>query len=75
MGRACNMHRRKKKYVQSFGYKTLRKGSLLRLSCRWDNIKIVLKEIGWEDVDQIYLAQNRDQWWSVMYIAFKLMIP
>jgi hypothetical protein len=30
---------------------------------RWeDNIKIDLREIGWEDVDWIHLAQNRDQW-------------
>jgi hypothetical protein len=25
------------------------------------NFKMVLKEIGWESVDLIYLAQNRDQ--------------
>jgi hypothetical protein len=30
---------------------------------RWeDNIRINLREIGWEGVDWIYLAQNRDQW-------------
>jgi hypothetical protein len=75
MGRACNMRMRKKKCVQSFDYKTLRNISLLRLRCRWDNIKIVLKEIVWEGVDQIHWAQNNDQWWSVMNIAFNLQIP
>ena len=30
--------------------------------CRWDDIINDLKEIGWEDVDCIYLAQDRDMW-------------
>jgi hypothetical protein len=30
---------------------------------RWvDNIKMDLREIGWDGVDWIELAQNRDQW-------------
>jgi hypothetical protein len=30
---------------------------------RWeDNIKITLREIGWEGVEWIHLAQDRDQW-------------
>jgi hypothetical protein len=29
--------------------------------CRWvDNIKMDLREIGWDDMDWIDLAQNRD---------------
>jgi hypothetical protein len=28
------------------------------------NIKMVLKEIGWESVDLIHLAEDRDQWWA-----------
>jgi hypothetical protein len=29
---------------------------------RWlDNIKMNLREIGWDDMDWIYLAQDRDQ--------------
>jgi hypothetical protein len=31
------------------------------------NIKMDLKEIGWEDVDWIYLAQDRDQWQTCEY--------
>jgi len=27
-----------------------------------DNIRMDCKEIGWEDVDWIHLAQDRDQW-------------
>jgi hypothetical protein len=30
---------------------------------RWvDNIKMDLREIGWDGVDRIELAQDRDQW-------------
>jgi hypothetical protein len=30
---------------------------------RWeDNIRMDLWEIGWEGVDWMYLAQDRDQW-------------
>jgi hypothetical protein len=33
---------------------------------RWeDNIRIVLREIGWECVDWIYLTQDRDRWRAV----------
>jgi hypothetical protein len=38
-----------------------RKRPLGRPNCRWeDNIKTDLKEIEWEGVDRMYLAQNRD---------------
>jgi hypothetical protein len=34
---------------------------------RWEgNIRMVLREGGWESVDWIYLAQNRDQWRALM---------
>lgn len=29
--------------------------------CWWDNIKVCLGETGWEGMDWISLAQNRDQ--------------
>jgi hypothetical protein len=33
---------------------------------RWkDSIKMDLKEIGYEDVDRICLAEDRDQWGAV----------
>jgi hypothetical protein len=32
---------------------------------RWeDNIRMHLRERGWEDLDWIRLAQYRDQWWA-----------
>jgi hypothetical protein len=34
---------------------------------RWeDNIKMDLREIGWEGVDWLHLAQDRDQWRAVV---------
>jgi hypothetical protein len=31
---------------------------------RWeDDIKMDLREMGWEGVDWIHLDQDRDQWW------------
>jgi hypothetical protein len=39
------------------------KRSLRTLRRRWDdNIRKDLREIGWEGVDWIHLAQDRDQW-------------
>jgi hypothetical protein len=31
-----------------------------------DNIRMDLKEIGWEGVDWMHLSQDRDQWRAVM---------
>jgi hypothetical protein len=43
---------------------------------RWeDNIKMDLKEIGWEVVDCIYLAQDRDQWRAVVNKVMNLRVP
>jgi hypothetical protein len=37
------------------------------LRCRWeDNIKMDLREIGWEGVGWIHLAQDRDKWQAVV---------
>jgi hypothetical protein len=32
-------------------------------------------EIGWEDVDWMYLTQERDQWWDLVNTVTKLWIP
>jgi hypothetical protein len=42
---------------------------------RWgDGITMALKERGWEIVDLIHLAQDRDQWWAVVKIVMNLRI-
>ena len=40
-----------------------------------DNIKMVLKETGWESVDCIYLAQNRDKCRALVNTAMNLRVP
>jgi hypothetical protein len=43
---------------------------------RWeDNIRTDLREIGWEGVDWIHLAQDRDQWRTVGNMVMNLVVP
>jgi hypothetical protein len=43
---------------------------------RWeDNITIDLQEVGCEDMDWIYLAQDRDRWWAVGNAVMNLWVP
>jgi hypothetical protein len=42
---------------------------------RWvDNIKMVLREIGWGGIDWIVLAQDRDQWRVHYTFRFRKML-
>jgi hypothetical protein len=40
-----------------------------------DNIKIYLREIGWDGMDWIDLAQDRDQWRALVNTAMNLRVP
>jgi hypothetical protein len=40
-----------------------------------DNIKMDLKETGWDGMDWIDLAQNRDQWRALVNAVIKLRGP
>jgi hypothetical protein len=40
-----------------------------------DNIKMDLGEIGWDGVDLIDMAQNRDQWRALVNTVLKLWVP
>jgi hypothetical protein len=33
-----------------------------------------LREIGWEDVDWIHLAQDRDQWWALVKTVMNVQV-
>jgi hypothetical protein len=38
--------------------------------CRWEvNIKMDLREIGWESVNWMHMAQDRDQWWALVKLV------
>jgi hypothetical protein len=53
-----------------------RKRPLGRPRRRWvDNIKMDLREIGWDDVDWIHLAQDRDQWRALVNTVLSLRVP
>jgi hypothetical protein len=34
-----------------------------------------LKEVGWEDVDLVHVAQDRDQWWALVNMILNLWVP
>jgi hypothetical protein len=40
-----------------------------------DNIKIDHRETGWDDMDWIDLAQDRDQWRALVNTVMKLRVP
>jgi hypothetical protein len=40
-----------------------------------DSIKIDLREIGWDDMDWIDLAQDRDQWRALVNTVMNLRVP
>jgi hypothetical protein len=40
-----------------------------------DNIKMDLREIGWDGVHWIDMAQNRDQWRFLMNTVLNLQVP
>jgi hypothetical protein len=52
------------------------KRPLGRPRCRWvENINMDLREIGWDGVDWIDLAQNRDQWRALVNTVMNLKVP
>jgi hypothetical protein len=52
------------------------KRPLGRLKRRWvDIVKMDLREIGWDDMDWIYLVQDRDQWRAVVNTVMNLRVP
>jgi hypothetical protein len=47
-----------------------------RPTCMWvDNIKIELREIGWDGMDWIELAQDIDQWRALVNTVMNLRLP
>jgi hypothetical protein len=52
------------------------KRPLGRPRCRWVyNIKMDLREIGWNGMDWIDLAQDRDQWRALVNVVMNLWVP
>jgi hypothetical protein len=40
-----------------------------------DNIKLDLREIGWDGMDSIYLAQDGNQWRALVNTIMILRVP
>jgi hypothetical protein len=57
------------------GGKTKRKPTTGRPRRRWvDNIKMDLREIGWDGVDWINMAEDRDKWRAVVNMVLNLRV-
>lgn len=67
MGEACSTHGRDDKFMQNFSLisevkrLTSNEISCLYVSILQGNIKVTLKDKGGEDVELVYVVQNRDQ--------------
>jgi hypothetical protein len=49
---------------------------LRRCRCRWEgNIRMDLKEIGWEGVDWMHLAEDMDHFWSCGNTVMNHRVP
>jgi len=52
------------------------KRPLGRRRCKWeDNIRMDLKEIWWEGVEWVHLAQVRDRRWVIVNTVVNLRVP
>jgi hypothetical protein len=67
MGRACSTNGEWRNAYRILVGKPEGKRPLGRPRCRWvDNIKMDLREIGWDGMDWVSLTQDRDQWRALL---------
>jgi hypothetical protein len=75
MGHAARIGERRNAYKILVG-KPEGKRPLGRPRRRWvDNIKIDLREVGWDGRDWIDLAQDRDRWRAHVNVVMNLRVP
>jgi hypothetical protein len=76
MGRICSMNGEKRDAYRILVGKPEEKRPLGMPRRRWmDNIKIHQREIGWDGMDWIDLAQDRDQWRALVNMVMSLRVP
>jgi hypothetical protein len=52
------------------------KSSLVRPRRRWvDNIKMDLRQVGWDGVDWIDMAEDSDRWRALVNTVLNLRVP
>jgi hypothetical protein len=68
-----------KKYTSSsktYSYKLFLLNNMYLIRRRWvDNIKMDLREIRWDGVDLIDMAQDRDQWRALVNTVLNFRVP
>jgi hypothetical protein len=76
MGRACSTNGAKRNAYRILLGKPEGKRLLGRQSRRWmNNIKMDLREIGWDGIDWIDLAQDRDRRRALVNTVMNLRVP
>jgi hypothetical protein len=76
MGRACSTNEEKGNAYRILVGNKEGKRPLGRPRRRWVvNIKMDVREIGWDDMDWIDLAQDRDQWRTLVNTVMNLRVP
>jgi hypothetical protein len=76
MGRATSRNGKKRNAYRILVVKPEEKRPLGRPRRRWvDNIKMDLAEIGWDGMDWIDVAQDRDQWKALRNTVMNLQVP
>jgi hypothetical protein len=73
MGEACSTHGRNE-YKILVG-KPEGKRPIGRPRCKMEDNRMDLREVGWDGVDWIHLAQDRDQWGAFVNMVMNLRIP
>jgi hypothetical protein len=64
------------KRIQNIGGKVRRKRPLGRRRHRWvDDVKLNLREIGWDGMNWTDLAQDIDQWRTLVNTVMNVRIP
>jgi hypothetical protein len=76
MGRACSLHGREGQCIVGLVEKLEGKRPVGRSRCSLQgDIKMDLKEIEWDFIDWINLAQDRDEWPALVNMVKKLQVP
>jgi hypothetical protein len=76
MGRGRRRKRNKKNAYRILVRKPEGKRPLRRPTHRWmDNIKMNLREIRWDGLDLVDVAQDRDKWRTFLNMVINFLVP
>jgi hypothetical protein len=76
MSRACSTNGEKENAYRTLVEMSDGKRPLGRPRRRWvDDITVDLREIGWDGVEWIDMAEDRDQWRALVNTVLNLQVP